>query len=67
MNNKLDKKTIKLLKKFASSPAGKTKHKSTGFPELDKMIDETAERMTKEINESPELLKAWIVTGKLLQ
>ena len=42
---KLDKKAIELLKKFASSPAGKIKHDSTGFPELDKMIDEEAKRI----------------------
>lgn len=42
---KLDKKAIELLKKFASSPAGKMKHDSTGFPELDKMIDEEAKRI----------------------
>lgn len=50
----MDKRTIELLKKFASSPAGKMKHNSTGFPELDKMIDEEAERISKEINESKE-------------
>lgn len=48
---KLDKKTIELLKKFASSPAGKMKHKSTGFPELDKMIDETAKKLSKALKE----------------
>ena len=51
---KIDKKTIELLKKFASSPAGKTKHKSTGFPELDKMIDETAKKLSKALKEAEE-------------
>ena len=46
---KIDKKTIELLKKFASSPAGKMKPKSTGFPELDKMIDEEAKRIHSSI------------------
>lgn len=51
---KLDKKTIDILKKFAKSPAGKMKHKSTGFPELDKMIDEEAERLSKALEEEEE-------------
>lgn len=56
----MDKKTIELLKKLAKNPAfNDKKTPSTGFPELDKMIDEEAERITKEINESPELLKVW--------
>jgi len=41
----MNEKAIELLKKFASSPAGKMKHDSTGFPELDKMIDEEAKRI----------------------
>jgi len=55
---KLDKETIRIMKRFAKNSTIK-EHKSTGFPELDKMIDDAAERITKEINESPELLKAW--------
>tara|TARA_A100001201_G_scaffold130675_1_gene116561 strand:+ start:44 stop:199 length:156 start_codon:yes stop_codon:yes gene_type:complete len=41
----MSKELIKTLKKFASSPVGKMKHNSTGFSELDKMIDEEAERI----------------------
>jgi len=51
MSNKLDKRTIELLKKFASSPAGMMKHKSTGFPELDEMIDKEAERISNALKE----------------
>ena len=42
---------IELLKKFASSPAGKMKHDSTGFAELDEMIDKEAERISKVLKE----------------
>ena len=55
MKEKLDKRTIELLKKFASSPAGKMKPDSTGFPEIDEMIDKEAERIAKA---NPSLVEA---------
>tara|TARA_B100000035_G_C20885898_1_gene502679 strand:- start:49 stop:243 length:195 start_codon:yes stop_codon:yes gene_type:complete len=55
MKKKLDDRTIELLKKFASSPAGKMKHDSTGFPEIDEMIDKAAERIAKA---NPSLVEA---------
>lgn len=52
---KIDKKTIELIKKLAKNPAfNDKKTPSTGFPELDKMIDETAEKIYNQLKEEEE-------------
>ena len=51
---RMNKKIIELLKKFASSPAGKMKHDSTGIPEIDEMLDAEAERIYALILEAEE-------------
>jgi len=49
LDAEMNERTMELLKRFANSPAGKMKNKSTGFSELDKMIDKKAKKISKSL------------------
>jgi hypothetical protein len=52
---KMDKKTLELIKELAKNPAfNDKKTPSTGFPEIDKMIDEKAERIYNALKKEEE-------------